>query len=246
VDLHWLHDELALPPLPNGNGSHAFPMELLPDRHNEETPGAYQAYEKTLGHFIANFKEENVEREAKTGDELEEDDEGDKGRVLDLKGLEDLQPEVGMINWINELSNLVRQLLQIIWEVANRKWNKMKEACEMRIQEIFNQIEPHWARMDVDATTQELFFEMNRGSGEPTIAAVCLVFQIAFSTDEQYEAELERVLELRRASLSQYMLAVRSEIEGLWLELMLSDEEKDEFVGFIDGESTLEPAGVIS
>jgi hypothetical protein len=35
------------------------------------------------------------------------------------------------------------------------------------------------------------------------------------------------------------MLAVRSEIEGLWLELMMSDEEKDEFVGFIDGESSL-------
>lgn len=62
--------------------------------------------------------------------------------------------------------------------------------------------------------------------------------QCAPGTDEQYEAELERVLELRRASLSQYMLAVRSEIEGFWLELMMSDEEKDEFVGFIDGKCT--------
>ena len=64
-------------------------------------------------------------------------------------------------------------------------------------------------------------------------------FQIDSGTDGQYEAELERVLELRRASLSQYMLAVRSEIEGLWLELMMSDEEKDEFDGFIDGEYSL-------
>jgi hypothetical protein len=64
-------------------------------------------------------------------------------------------------------------------------------------------------------------------------------FQIDSGADRQYEAELDRVLELRRASLSQYMLAVRSEIEGLWLELMMSDEEKDEFVGFIDGESSL-------
>jgi len=66
-----------------------------------------------------------------------------------------------------------------------------------------------------------------------------LFFQIDSGADEQYEAELERVLELRRASLSQYMLAVRSEIEGLWLELMMSDEEKDEFDGFIDGEYSL-------
>jgi hypothetical protein len=35
------------------------------------------------------------------------------------------------------------------------------------------------------------------------------------------------------------MLAVRKEIEGLWVELMMSDDEKDEFVGFIDGESNL-------
>jgi hypothetical protein len=58
------------------------------------------------------------------------------------------------------------------------------------------------------------------------------------SADGQYEAELERVLELRRASLSTFMLAVRKEIEGLWVELMMSDEEKDEFIGFIDGKSS--------
>jgi hypothetical protein len=184
VDLHWLHDELALPPLPNGTGSHSFPTELLPDRRNEETPGAYQAYEKTLGHFIANFKEENVEREAKIieqGDEKEDDDEkdddeeGDKGRILDLKGLEHLQPEVGMINWISELSDLVSRFCWSLSEVANEQWNKWKDACEIRIQEIFNQIEPHWNRMKVDIDTMNLFFDMNRGSGEPTIAAVCLV-----------------------------------------------------------------------
>jgi len=186
VDLHWLHVELALPPLPNGTGSHSFPIELLPDRHNEETPGAYQVYEKTLGHFIANFKEENVEREIvekeaknKEGDDGEEKEEGEEeeeeaelGRVLDLKGLEDLQPEVGLINWINELSELVCRFCGSLSEVTDRQWNKLKDTYEIRIQEIFNQIEPHWARMGVDVATQELFFDMNRGSGEPTIAAV--------------------------------------------------------------------------
>lgn len=43
------------------------------------------------------------------------------------------------------------------------------------------------------------------------------------------------MLELRRASLSTFMEAVRREIEDLWLELMMSDDEKDQFVGFIDG-----------
>lgn len=108
--MHWLHDELALPPLPNGTSSQSFPAELLPDKNNEETPGAYQAYEKVLGRFIANFKKEDVEREEKNdalNDEEEDEEEADQGRILDLKGLEELQPEVGMINWINELSTLV-------------------------------------------------------------------------------------------------------------------------------------------
>lgn len=32
------------------------------------------------------------------------------------------------------------------------------------------------------------------------------------------------------------MEAVRQEIEELWLELMMSEHEKDQFVGFIDGQ----------
>jgi protein regulator of cytokinesis 1 len=106
VDLHWLHVELALPPLPNAAGSHSFPIEVLPDKR------AYQAYEKVLGQFIANFHEMDVEREEKIMDEGEIEDDDDEtylGRVVDVKGLGDLQPEVGLINWINELSDLVCQ-----------------------------------------------------------------------------------------------------------------------------------------
>jgi hypothetical protein len=39
--------------------------------------------------------------------------------------------------------------------------------------------------------------------------------------------------------LSKYMITVREEIEELWLKLMMSDEEKDEFTGFIDGKCSL-------
>lgn len=88
VGIRWLHDELGLPPIPNGTGSHSFPTELLPNKQNEETPGAYQTYEKLLSKFVTTYKE---------------DDDG----VVDLSSLDDLQPEVGLINWINELSGLV-------------------------------------------------------------------------------------------------------------------------------------------
>jgi protein regulator of cytokinesis 1 len=53
--------------------------------------------------------------------------------------------------------------------------------------------------------------------------------------DAQYEAELERCKELRRTSLSSFIVGARAEIESLWTELMMSEEEKD-FGGFIDGE----------
>lgn len=52
----------------------------------------------------------------------------------------------------------------------------------------------------------------------------------------QYEIELERCLELRRSSLSSFIVAVRAEIDTLWTELMLSDEEKGEFGAYINGE----------
>ena len=52
----------------------------------------------------------------------------------------------------------------------------------------------------------------------------------------QYEVELERILEIRRSSLSSFVLSARKEIEMLWAELMLSEDEKGDFGPFIDGE----------
>jgi protein regulator of cytokinesis 1 len=51
----------------------------------------------------------------------------------------------------------------------------------------------------------------------------------------QYETELDRCLELRKTSLSSFVLAARKEIELLWQELMLSEEEMGEFGEFING-----------
>ena len=45
-------------------------------------------------------------------------------------------------------------------------------ACELRIQELFNQIEPQWNRMAVDQEFMDAFFDINRGSGESAILAV--------------------------------------------------------------------------
>lgn len=97
VDLRWLHAELGLPPLPLTHPHH-FPISLLPDRAKEETPGAHATYEKLFARFMATYKEDS---------EIE----------VEEKGLDDLQPEVGLINWIADLSSLVYP----------RSWNLLEE-----------------------------------------------------------------------------------------------------------------------
>ena len=43
-------------------------------------------------------------------------------------------------------------------------------------------------------------------------------------------------MELRRSSLSTFIVSIRREIEELWSELMMSDDEKANFGAFIDGQ----------
>ena len=44
-----------------------------------------------------------------------------------------------------------------------------------QIQALYDQLEPLWARLEVDQDQQDLFMEMNHGCGEAVIRAVCLV-----------------------------------------------------------------------
>jgi protein regulator of cytokinesis 1 len=53
----------------------------------------------------------------------------------------------------------------------------------------------------------------------------------------QYEAELERMLELKRQSMSIFIVNARTEIESLWDDLILGEEERQQFSGFWDGMS---------
>lgn len=69
---------------------HHFPPELLPDKSKEETPGAHQAYERLLARFMTAYEE-------------------DRDGEVEEKGLEDMQPEVGLIIWVEEVSRLVGQ-----------------------------------------------------------------------------------------------------------------------------------------
>ncbi|WWC60378.1 uncharacterized protein I303_102950 [Kwoniella dejecticola CBS 10117] len=196
-NLIWLHSELALPPVPTSSPHH-FPPELLPAHEEEETPGACSSYERLLNRVIAS-------------NPLPPGEVEEWGEVEDLEGMENVQPEIGLIEWSDELTEL---------------WNTRKEEHEARIQELYNLVEPLWSRLEVDQDTMDLFVDMNRGSGESVIKA--------------YEAEYERLLELRRSSLSSFIENTRKEIDVLQTELMLSDDERAEFGAFIDDDYTEE------
>ncbi|WWC96882.1 hypothetical protein V866_003757 [Kwoniella sp. B9012] len=196
-NLIWLHSELALPPVPISSPHH-FPPELLPSHEEEETPGAYTTYEKILHGVIGSNPLPPGECE-------------EWGEIEDLQGMENVEPEIGLIEWSDELTEL---------------WNTRKEEHEARIQELYNLVEPLWTRLDVDQATMDLFVDMNRGSGEAVIKA--------------YEEEYERLLELRRSSLSSFIENTRKEIDALQTELMLSDDEKAEFGAYIDDDYTEE------
>jgi hypothetical protein len=71
---------------------HHFPIHLLPSRVTEETPGAHASYEKLLSRVIS-------ERPAGA----QEDEEAE----VELIALEGVEPEIGLVNWTEEILGLV-------------------------------------------------------------------------------------------------------------------------------------------
>lgn len=47
--------------------------------------------------------------------------------------------------------------------------------------------------------------------------------------------ELERMLELKRSTMSTFIANARAEIEDVWADLMFGEEERAEFHPFVDG-----------
>lgn len=156
-DLFFLHAELVLPPVPLSHPHH-FPIQLLPAKGKEERPGAHGEFEKILSRFIAANMAAGV------------DDEADN---MNLKVMDEVEPEIGLMSWVEDIAQLVsdshsveyRSLIPVQW--ANEKC--MREA---RIQQLYDQLEPLWLRLEIEQDVMDLFMDMNRGCGEATIRAV--------------------------------------------------------------------------
>jgi len=76
--------------------------------------------------------------------------------------------------------------------------------------------------MGVDVDGMEGFVEANR--------------EVMGAVIQAYEEERERMIGLRRERMSEFIANARTEIESLWEELMVEDEQRDDFAAFADGE----------
>jgi protein regulator of cytokinesis 1 len=123
-----------------------------------------------------------------------------------LVGVEGVEPSVGLIRWA---------------EQSKAELEDIKRRRETHIQTMYDQLENLWKRLGVPEEAMDGFVENNRGSSEEVVQA--------------YEQELERMLELKRESMGVFIANARAEIEKLWDELMVGEEERSDFTYFTEG-----------
>ncbi|KAJ7176713.1 microtubule associated protein [Mycena filopes] len=101
-----------------------------------------------------------------------------------------------------------------------------KRRRETHIQAMYDQLEGLWKRLGVAEADMDGFVETHRGSTEETVG--------------EYEEELERMLELKRERMGTFVASAREEIDKLWDELMVGDEERRGWIPYFDDEHTEE------
>ncbi|KAL5504914.1 ASE1 [Sanghuangporus vaninii] len=138
---------------------------------------------------------------------VEAENEGKSVESNPLLGLEGVQPTLELLHWAENTKSHLEEI---------------KVRRETHIQAMYDQLEALWKRMGVEDEDIDAFVDNHRGSTEGVVRA--------------YEEELERMLELKRESMSIFVGNARVEIEALWDELMYGEEERAEFAPFTDDE----------
>lgn len=123
-------------------------------------------------------------------------------------GLEGVDPTPALTEWAENL---------------RVELEETKTRREIQIQDMYDQLEALWRRLGVPDESMDGFVEENRGSTVENVKA--------------YEDELERMLDLKRERMSTFIENARSEIERLWDDLMVGEEERADFVPLADGAS---------
>ena len=121
-------------------------------------------------------------------------------------GLESVDPTPGLLSWAANLQSSLEDI---------------KRRREAHIQAMYDQLEGLWKRLGVAEADMDAFVETHRGSTEETV--------------QEYEEELERMLELKRERMGTFVGSAREEIMKLWDDLMIGEEERADFAPFADG-----------
>jgi Ase1/PRC1/MAP65 family protein len=121
-------------------------------------------------------------------------------------GLESVDPTPGLLSWAANLQSSLEDI---------------KRRREAHIQAMYDQLEGLWKRLGVAEADMDAFVETHRGSTEETV--------------QEYEGELERMLELKRERMGTFVGSAREEIMKLWDDLMVGEEERADFAPFADG-----------
>ncbi|KAG8221510.1 microtubule associated protein-domain-containing protein [Butyriboletus roseoflavus] len=116
------------------------------------------------------------------------------------------------------------QKMMLYAEQRLSELTELKKRRESHIQAMYDQLESLWRRMGVDDTAMDAFVEANRGTTPQVVQA--------------YEEELERMIDLKRERMGEFIWNARSEIESLWNELMTGEDERGDFAAFVDDEHT--------
>ncbi|KAF8901151.1 microtubule associated protein-domain-containing protein [Gymnopilus junonius] len=121
-------------------------------------------------------------------------------------GLEGVEPTHELLSWGASLLSSLEDI---------------KRGREAHIQAMYDQLEGLWRRMGVADVDMDAFVETHRGSTLETV--------------QEYEEELERMLELKMERMSTFVENAREEIVKLWNDLMVGEEERADFAPFADG-----------
>ncbi|SNX83173.1 related to ASE1 - mitotic spindle midzone localized MAP family member [Melanopsichium pennsylvanicum] len=103
--------------------------------------------------------------------------------------------------------NLARAAKKISWLEAE------KQRREMLIQELYDELSELWAKFDVPEEEMDAFVMDHRGSTKQVIQA--------------YQAELEKMKQLKAQHMSLFITKTRERIATLWDSLFLTDEERE-------------------